>query len=100
MLTGTMYILYHDMATHSLSIFFIFPVISVIFRQYSSSLWMPNVSQSTTLAGVGVEFPTKHRMALPENINTLSYFIQPNSFFSIKGRKIHLCEFLTKKSFK
>ena len=56
------------MATHSLSILVTFPVISVIFRQYSSSRWMPNVSQSTTLAGVGVEFPTKHRMTLPENI--------------------------------
>ena len=81
------------MATHSLSIFFIFPVISVIFRQYSSSLWMPNVSQSTTLAGVGVEFPTKHRMALPENIN-----IGNNILFNI-GFSTFKLEFLPKKYF-
>ena len=72
------------MATHSLSIFFIFPVISVIFRQYSSSLWMPNVSQSTTLAGVGVEFPTKHRMALPKNI-FLNYTLGNFSNFQAWG---------------
>ena len=86
----------------------------VILRQYSSSLWIPSVSQSTKFSGfASVTLPTKHLILLPvilDHYSALFLILDPDhlkrtcqhlsrsSGFKLtwNGRKLpHMAEFLT-----